>query len=55
MDSTAILYVFDKPRYEADIIMSDSEKDKRRNLANKRMIELTFEVAKAYSRRKKCL
>ena len=48
MDRGAILYVFDNPRYEADIIMNDDEKDKRRDLADKRMMELTFEIAKAY-------
>lgn len=53
MDSAAILYVFDNPRFETDIIMNDNEKDKKRDLANKRMIELTFEIAKAYCSKKK--
>lgn len=55
MDRAAILYVFDNPRYEADIIMNDDEKDKRRALANERMIGLTFEIAKAYCSKKKWL
>ena len=53
MDRGAILYVFDNPRYEADIIMTGVEKDKRRELANKRMIGLTFEIVKAYCKERK--
>jgi len=55
MGSAAILYVFDNPRYETDIVTSDNEKDKKRDLANKRMMELTFEIVKSYYSKKKCL
>jgi len=53
MDSAAILYVFDNPRNETDIIMSDNEKDTRRDIANRRMVELTFEIVKSYFSTKK--
>jgi len=53
MDRAAVLYVFDNPRHQADIIMNDDEKDKKCNLADRRMIELTFEIVKEYCKEKK--
>jgi purine-nucleoside phosphorylase len=48
MDSASILYVFDNPRYEADITESELAKDKKRTLAEQQMINLTFQTIKAY-------
>jgi len=53
MDRLAILYVFDNPRYEGDIIISNCQKNKNRAFADKRMIELTLDIAKMYCKEKK--
>jgi purine-nucleoside phosphorylase len=47
MDRAAILYVFDNPRYEADITESELAKDKKRTLAEQQMINLMFQIIKA--------
>jgi len=48
MDSAALLYVFDNPRYEADITESELAKDKKRILAEQKMINLTFQIIEDY-------
>jgi len=49
MDRVSILFTFDNPRRKEHILMGDAEKDKRRVLGNRRMIELALEIVKEYN------
>jgi uridine phosphorylase len=45
MERAALHYVFDNPRRREHLLLSDSEKDVRRGLANSRMQTLAFDLA----------
>lgn len=49
MDRVSILFTFDNPRRKEHILMEGTQKDKRRALGNKRMIEWALEIVKEYS------
>jgi hypothetical protein len=45
MDRTAVLYVFDNPRRREHILLTDVEKDAKRERANQTARELAFALA----------
>lgn len=49
MDRVSILFAFDNPRRKEHILMEGADKDKRRVLGNKRMIELAFGIVQEYN------
>jgi len=49
MDRASILFAFDNPRRKEHILMKEADKDKRRILGNKRMIELGLGFVKEYN------
>jgi purine-nucleoside phosphorylase len=51
MDRASILYAFDNPRQKEHILLNDTEKDERRKIGNRKMIELVLEMIKLYSSR----
>ena len=48
MDRVSILFAFDNPRQKEHILLNDTQKDQRRAVGNRRMIELALEVVKRY-------
>ncbi len=48
IDRVSILFAFDNRRYKEYMLTKDADKDKRRMLGNKRMIELLFGLVKEY-------
>jgi len=44
MAAAAILFAFDNPRAEGDIVLNDAQKDERRQMGNAAMIGLTFDA-----------
>jgi len=59
MDRVSILFVFDNPRGKEHILleyalylMKEADKDKRRLLGNRRMIQLAFGIVKEYNKAK---
>lgn len=48
MDSAAILFAFDNPRYHGDIVLNDADKDDRRARGNRALIDWTFSIAARY-------
>jgi purine-nucleoside phosphorylase len=53
MDRASLLYAFDNPRQKEHILLEDAEKEARRKIGNRAMIELALEVVKAYCNRKR--
>ena len=45
MDRVAILYGFDNPRRREHLLLSDAEKDIRRDEANRRMMQFALDLA----------
>jgi len=48
MDSVAVHFAFDSPRCRDHILLTDSEKDRRRSLGNTNMIQLAFNIIRDY-------
>lgn len=48
MDRASILFGFDNPRHKSHILLTDAEKDSRRERANQAMIELTLATIHDY-------
>lgn len=48
MARVSILFAFDNPRREADLVMEDTEKDRRRAAGNERAIALAFAVIREH-------
>lgn len=44
----ALLYVFDNPRDDGDIVLNDSEKDERRRAGNEFLMETTFHCVRRF-------
>jgi len=51
MDRTAVLYVFDNPRRREHILLTDVEKDAKRERANQTARELAFGLALEFDAR----
>jgi hypothetical protein len=51
MDRTAILYVFDNPRRREHLLLTDVEKDEKRERANRAARELAFGLALEFDAR----
>jgi uridine phosphorylase len=51
MDRTAVLYVFDNPRWREHILLTDVEKDAKRERANQAARELAFALALEFDAR----
>lgn len=49
MKRISILFVFDNPRRKESILMKDTEKDERRTLGKRCMIDLVLQVTKEYN------
>lgn len=49
MDRASILYAFDNPRGKVHILLDDAEKEERREIGNKQMIDIVLEIIKHYS------
>ncbi|MCL4545839.1 MAG: hypothetical protein M1118_14830 [Chloroflexi bacterium] len=48
MDCVSLLFAFDNPRRKEHLLLADTAKDERRRVANRRMIEASFELAQQY-------
>ncbi len=49
MKRISVLFVFDNPRRKESILMKDTEKDERRTLGKRRMLDLVLQVTKEYN------